>query len=285
VASEPTVSYRETILEPCDPVLSKSSNKLNRLWVTCETIDDGLCKKIEDAKLLDAKKDALQKMLRDEFDWDPADYKKLWTFGIAEASANCIVDKTTSVQYMKEIQGNVMSGFSSVILGGPLAGEKMRQVKFNVTDAQIHSDPVHRGSSQVIPMAARALKGAVLSCKPRLQEPVFLCTVKTQETIRGDVYSAFGNRRGKIVDDYYDGDSTIVVKAYLPVAESFGFAEFLRDQTSGRAIPQYVFDHWETLNSDPYEEGSMANQIVKKIRKRKGLPAEIPTVDMFLDKL
>lgn len=37
--------------------------------------------------------------------------------------------------------------------------------------------------------------------------------------------------------------------------------------------------------SDPFEEGSMANEIVKKIRKQKGLPDEIPTPDSYLDKL
>ena len=285
IASEPTVSYRETIIGTCEPALAKSSNKHNRLWVTCESIDDKLCKEIEDKNLLNEKKDKIQKILRDKFNWDQSDYKKIWSFGFAEASANCIVDRTTSVQYMKEIQGNVVSAFNSVLISGPLTNEKLRQVKFNVTDAKIHSDPVHRGSNQIIPTASRALKGAILSSKPRLQEPVFLWTIKTQEIVRGEIYSAIGNKRGRILDDVYDGDSTIVIKAYLPVAESFGFAEYLRDQTSGRAIPQYTFDHWETIMSDPYEEGSMANEIVKKIRKQKKLPEEIPTLDTYLDKL
>lgn len=285
IASEPKVSYRETVIDTCEPVLSKSSNKHNRLWATCSTVEEDLCKEIEDKSLLKGKKDHIQKVLRDKFSWDQSDYKKIWSFGIAEASANCIVDKSTSVQYMKEIQGNVVSAFNSVILSGPLANEKLRQVKFNITDAKIHSDPVHRGSNQIIPVAARVLKGAMLSSKPRLQEPVFLWTIKTQEIVRGDIYSAIGNKRGKIIDDIYDGESTIEIKAYLPVAESFGFAEYLRDLTSGRAIPQYVFDHWETIMSDPFEEGSMANEIVKKIRKQKGLPEEIPTPDSYLDKM
>jgi elongation factor 2 len=38
------------------------------------------------------------------------------------------------------------------------------------------------------------------------------------------------------------------VKAYLPVAESFGFNGELRSHTAGQAFPQCVFDHWETMN-------------------------------------
>ena len=38
------------------------------------------------------------------------------------------------------------------------------------------------------------------------------------------------------------------VKAYLPVAESFGFNGELRSHTAGQAFPQSVFDHWETMN-------------------------------------
>jgi len=76
-----------------------------------------------------------------------------------------------------------------------------------------------------------------------------------------------------------------MMKAYLPVAESFGFTQALRAATSGRAFPQCVFDHWEIMNSDPAEEGSKANDIVNNIRARKGLKVGIPAVDNFEDKL
>lgn len=103
--------------------------------------------------------------------------------------------------------------------------------------------------------------------------------------MRGDVYSALGNKRGKIVSDEYSNDSTIVIQAHLPVAESFGFAEYLRDETSGKAFPEFAFSHWETILSDPFEDGSMANEIVKSVRKRKNLPEEFPVPDNFIDKL
>jgi len=76
-----------------------------------------------------------------------------------------------------------------------------------------------------------------------------------------------------------------LVKAHLPVAESFGFTQYLRSNTSGRAFPQSVFSHWQTINSDPLEQGSKGALLVQSIRKRKGLPEAIPSLDNFLDKL
>ena len=75
------------------------------------------------------------------------------------------------------------------------------------------------------------------------------------------------------------------MKAFLPVAESFGFTQALRAATSGRAFPQCVFSHWEMLNGDPFEAGSKAETLVASILARKGLRAGIPGLDNFIDKL
>jgi elongation factor 2 len=50
----------------------------------------------------------------------------------------------------------------------------------------------------------------------------------------------------------------VMIKAYLPVAESFGFTQALRAATSGRAFPQCVFDHWEELGGDPLDAKALA---------------------------
>lgn len=75
------------------------------------------------------------------------------------------------------------------------------------------------------------------------------------------------------------------MKAFLPVAESFGFTQALRAATSGRAFPQCVFSHWEQMNGDPFEAGSKAEQLVTTIRARKGLKVGIPSLENFIDKM
>jgi len=65
------------------------------------------------------------------------------------------------------------------------------------------------------------------------------------------------------------------VKAYLPVADSLGFNGELRAHTGGQAFPQSVFDHWEQMNGDPLEKGSKMEELVKSVRKRKGLKVNV----------
>ena len=81
------------------------------------------------------------------------------------------------------------------------------------------------------------------------------------------------------------GTPMTLIKAYLPVKESFGFTAALRGATGGQAFPQCVFDHWEILNGNPLEEGNKVFEIVQGIRRRKGLEIEVPPLDRFLDKL
>lgn len=54
-----------------------------------------------------------------------------------------------------------------------------------------------------------------------------------------------------------------VVRAYLPVNESFGFTADLRSNTGGQAFPQCVFDHWQVFPGDPLESGSRVYQTVQ----------------------
>ncbi len=76
-----------------------------------------------------------------------------------------------------------------------------------------------------------------------------------------------------------------IVKAHLPVNESFGFTADLRSNTGGQAFPQCVFDHWQVLTGNPSEPGNKTRTVLDDIRKRKGLKEGLPDLDQYLDKL
>lgn len=62
----------------------------------------------------------------------------------------------------------------------------------------------------------------------------------------GRVYGVLGKREGRVLhEEMKEGTDVFLIKAVLPVAESFGFAEEIRKRTSGLASPQLVFSHWE----------------------------------------
>jgi len=57
---------------------------------------------------------------------------------------------------------------------GILCDEQMRNVRFNVLDASLHADAIHRGGGQIIPTARRVLFGCELTAQPMMMEPIFL---------------------------------------------------------------------------------------------------------------
>lgn len=62
----------------------------------------------------------------------------------------------------------------------------------------------------------------------------------------GRVYAVLSKREGRVLqEEMKEGTDMFIIKAVLPVAESFGFADEIRKRTSGLASPQLVFSHWE----------------------------------------
>jgi len=127
---------------------------------------------------------------------------------------------------------------------------------------------------------------SILTAKPRLLEPVYLVEIQCPEAAVGGIYGVLNRRRGHVFEEaQVAGTPMFVVKAYLPVNESFGFTADLRSNTGGQAFPQCVFDHWQILPGDPFESSSKPAQIVADTRKRKGLKEGIPDLSNYLDKL
>jgi len=211
---------------------------------------------------------------------------KIWCFGPETSGPNLLVDKTQAVQYLNEIKDSMEAAFQWATKESVMTEENMRGVRFNILDVALHADAIHRGGGQIIPTARRVYYGALLTAEPRFQEPIFLCEIQTPDDAMGGIYQCLTQRRGIVIgEEPVSGTPLVIVKSYLPVAESFGFTQHLRELTSGRAFPQCVFDHWEMIATDPYDPASKAGQLVEQIRKRKGLKAGIPELENFIDKL
>jgi elongation factor 2 len=286
--SQPIVSYRETVTAESDRTcLAKSSNKHNRLFIKAEPLDPALAVEIEMGTVsptADFKERG--RYLADQYEWNVNDARKVWCFGPNGNGPNVFVDQTSSVQYLHETKDSVVAGFQWASKQGVLCDEKMRGIRYNLIDANLHADAIHRGAGQIIPTIRRAVYASQLTAQPRLQEPVFMVVIQCPNTVCGSVYSTINQRRGQIVAEESVANLPLsVIKAYLPVGESFGFCEYLRAQTSGQAFPQCSFDHWETMDGDPLDPKSKVGSIVTTARKRKGLTPCVPPLEHYFDKL
>jgi len=286
--SDPVVSYRETVsAESSELCLSKSPNKHNRLYMKAVPMPDGLPEDIDkgDVSARDEPKNR-GKVLADKFGYDVNEARKIWCFGPDGTGPNILVDVTKGVQYLNEIKDSVVAGFQWATKEGVLCDENMRGVRFDLHDVTLHADAIHRGGGQIIPTARRVLYASALTAKPRLLEPVYLVEIQCPEAAVGGIYGVLNRRRGHVFEEsQVAGTPMFVVKAYLPVNESFGFTADLRSNTGGQAFPQCVFDHWQILPGDPFDSSSKPAQIVTETRKRKGLKEGIPDLSNYLDKL
>ncbi|KAJ7267388.1 P-loop containing nucleoside triphosphate hydrolase protein [Mycena rebaudengoi] len=264
--SRPVVPYRETVMTESSIVaLAKSQNKHNRLYIKATPLGDELIQAIEEGKV-DPREDfkTRARLLADEFGWDITDARKIWAFGPDNTGPNVFVDVTKGVAYLNEIKDSCVAGLQWAAKEGRM---------FNLIDVLLHGDAIHRGGGQIIPAVRRAMNAACLLAEPALMEP---WKIQCPEAVVGDVYACLNNRRAQVLsdrdsEDQRPGSAMFTIKAYLPVAESFGFTDVLRAATRGQVFPQCVFDHWEAL--------------VTKIRVRKGLSPAVLPLDQYYDKL
>merc|ERR1712183_1155630 len=288
--SDPVVSYRETVTETSDRMcLSKSPNKHNRLFMKARPLDEGIPEDIDDAiaemtPRTDAK--IRGRYLADKYQWDINEARKIWAFGPNVNGPNLLVDCTRAVQYLSEIKDSVVAGFQWASKEGVLCEENMRGCRFDLFDVALHADAIHRGGGQIIATARRVLYACMLSAEPRLMEPVYQVEIQCPENAVGGIYGVLNRRRGYVFEEAQTpGTPMFVVKAYLPVNESFGFTADLRSNTRGQAFPQCVFDHWQIMPGDPLDGVSKAYQICQDPKKRKGLKEGLPDLGNYLDKL
>jgi len=286
--SDPVVSYRETVSEESSIMcLSKSPNKHNRLFMKAVPMPDGLSEDIENGEV--NPRDDFKtrgRYLADKYDYDITEARKIWCFGPDTNGPNLMIDCSKGVQYLNEIKDSVVAGFQWATKEGVLCDENLRAVRFNIYDVTLHADAIHRGGGQIIPTARRVLYASMLTAEPRLMEPVYLVEIQCPENAVGGIYGVLNRRRGHVFEEAQTpGTPMFVVKAYLPVNESFGFTADLRSNTGGQAFPQCMFDHWQVLPGCPLSDGTKPNQVVEEIKKRKGLKPGPPSLDNYLDKM
>ena len=102
-------------------------------------------------------------------------------------------------------------------------------------------------------------KEAAKSAQPAILEPMMLVTITVPEENLGDVMGHVTARRGR-VDGMEAHGASQIVRAYVPLAEMFGYATVLRSATQGRGTFMMVFDHYEDVPKSVQEE------IIKKAK-------------------
>jgi elongation factor 2 len=274
LTSKPIVVYHEGISRQGISAMSKSPNKHNRFWIQVESLDEKVIQLIDKGEIAEeVGRKQIGAILQKEADWPIEEAKNVWA---VEEHKNILVDVTKGIQYFSEARDMIISGFRWACANGPLCEEPMRGIKAKLVDASLHEDPAHRGPAQVMPAIKRALFGSFLTAKPVLMEPIYKISVSVPTQWVGEVSNLIIRKRGRILSSEQKGPLTMIT-GYIPVVETFGLSADMRSATSGHAFWQSTFDHWEKVPEN------VAHSVIKEIRERRGLKAEIPKASEFID--
>eukprot|EP01015_Nassula_variabilis_P017126 TRINITY_DN2668_c0_g1_i2.p2 TRINITY_DN2668_c0_g1~~TRINITY_DN2668_c0_g1_i2.p2 ORF type:complete len:188 (+),score=17.61 TRINITY_DN2668_c0_g1_i2:356-919(+) len=187
---------------------------------------------------------------------------------------------------MNDIRGQIDAAFQQVTSEGFLCGESLRQVRINIIDATLSAEAQHREGRQINLAARRCYYGCQYVANPRLLEPIYVAEITAPLSEIGGVYQCLGESRGDIIEEsHLAGIDLSLIRANLPVVETFGFSSRLRQYTSGKAFCQYLFDRWSLVEGNPLEKDSKAYQIVMSVRKRKGFEESMPELYRYSDNL
>ena len=170
----------------------------------------------------------------------------------------------TGLQFIDEVKGgnvpkefipSVEKGFKSAMANGVLAGYEVPSLKVTLKDGSFH--PVDSDQLSFEICARMAFRHACPKAKPVLLEPIMSLEVVTPEDYMGDIVGDLNRRRGQVTAM----DSTVgarIVKAFVPLAEQFGYVTVLRTISSGRATSTMTFDHYAEVPAN------LAKEIIEK---------------------
>ena len=274
VTSEPLINYRETITQPTEPIMAKSPNRHNKIFMRVEPLEPEIAEMCRTGELGEMKdKKEMTKILRDH-GWEPDVAKKVMRF---DSRGNIMINGTKGVQFIDESSDSILSGFDDVMKEGPLAREQMRNCKFTFTHFVPHEDTAHRGLSQLGPASRRACLASVLLAQSVILEPILGIEVRVPQDLVGNVASVLSGKRGKVIDIQQKGVVSIVI-GEVPASETFDISQVMRGQTAGKAMWNTFFKAWSPIPK------SLVAQLIPDIRKRKGLSPEPPKAEEFIDR-
>jgi U5 small nuclear ribonucleoprotein component len=298
--ADPVVTLCETVIETSSiKCYAESANKQNRLSMICQPLEKKLAQDIEHNRLtVDqwSRWDRTTKnaFFKEHYNWDALAVNSLWAFG---PEPNVLLNETFShevdTEKLNSIKDSIIQGFNWGTREGPLCDEPIRNVKFKLIDATIADKPIHRGSGQIIPTARRVVYQSFLTATPRLMEPVYEVEIIAPLDTLSAITKVLERRRGNIIHDVpKPGTPLYIVKAYVPVMDSFGLETDIRSHTQGQAFCLSMFSHFQIAPGDPLEpvvlrplEPSppqhLAREYLVKTRRRKGLSDDVSIVKYF----
>jgi elongation factor G len=153
---------------------------------------------------------------------------------------NAIVGGTVPREYIPAVE----AGVKEAMAGGVLAGYPVVDLKVTLYDGSFHEVDSSEMAFKIA--GSMGLKDGVRKAGPQILEPVMRVEVVTPDDFLGTVLGDLNSRRGQVEGMEGRGNAQ-VVKAYVPLANMFGYTTELRSATQGRATSSMEFAFYQPL--------------------------------------
>jgi len=161
------------------------------------------------------------------------------------------VDSVVGGTVPREYIPVVDKGLQEALPNGVLAGYPIIDVKAELFDGSYHEvDSSEMAFKVAASLAVKAMKD---KCKPVLLEPIMEVDVTIPEEYVGNVIGDLTSRRGRLDSQEKRGNG-MKIRAYVPLAEMFGYATALRSNTQGRGNFVMQIHHYEACPKSIQEE-------------------------------
>ncbi len=158
-----------------------------------------------------------------------------------------VVGGTIPKEYIPAVGEGIQEAAQAGILGGfPVLG-----VHANVFDGSYHEVDSSEMAFHIA--GSMAFKDAMQKANPVLLEPIMKVEVTMPEEYMGDVIGDLNSRRGR-VEGMEDIGGGKMVKAFVPLAEMFGYSTDLRSKTQGRGNYSMFFEKYEQVPKNVQEK-------------------------------
>src|SRR5512141_3177604 len=165
------------------------------------------------------------------------------------------VDKIVGGTIPREYIKSVDAGIRETLETGIYAGFPVVDVKATLHDGSYHEVDSSEMAFKIA--GSMAVKDAFSKADPAILEPIMRVEVTMPEEFMGDVIGDLNSRRGQI-EGMESRGSTQVVRAFVPLAQMFGYVTDLRSMSQGRATSSMEFSHYAEV------PGNLASELVQK---------------------
>jgi len=155
----------------------------------------------------------------------------------------------------KEFIPAVDQGVRESMESGFLAGYPVVNVKVTLVDGSFHEVDSSEMAFKVA--GSYAFRNALKKAEPVLLEPIMEVEVIVPEEYMGDVIADLNSRRGDI-ESIEPRSGAQAIKAFVPLAEMFGYATDLRSITQGRGTYVMRFNSYDEVPKN------IADEIIKR---------------------